>query len=362
MTVTYHKDVKDTAYTVNNTVKSSGKLRKLIVKLSALRTGKTCKETITLDSGATCSLLRLNIAQKLNLNLRPAPGVTITGAGGESLKVSGQTNVFFSIFDNKPVRLHLFLSPDLYEDVLVSADHLEALALIPPKWPHCLDPKHKDYSANYMAKSLVQEKKEEEEDSGMESEEEDPSTIPIGIPRTRVNLDEELWQDNGEVHDIPKLDTFPKEKKKILLKYGDVFKSSLSKARKMKTEPIKLEIDPDIPRPHPATKCHTVPLHWQDSLDELLDSLIAEGMIVPQEGATDFVAPSFLVAKPHDSSRSRLVQDYSDGINKCLKRLAHPIRAPSKSGRKSTRPQPAFLARICVHPIFKSPSRKSPNH
>ena len=40
VTVTYHKDIKDTAYTVNNTVKSSGKLRKLIAKLSALRNGK----------------------------------------------------------------------------------------------------------------------------------------------------------------------------------------------------------------------------------------------------------------------------------------------------------------------------------
>ena len=119
------------------------------------------------------------------------------------------------------------MSPDLYEDVLISADHLEALALIPPKWPHCLDPRHKDYSANYMANSLKQEKKEEEEDSGMESEEEekeDPATIPIGIPRTRVNLEEDLWQDNGEVHDIPKLDTFPEETRQILLKYGDVFK------------------------------------------------------------------------------------------------------------------------------------------
>ena len=194
VTITYHKDVKDMSYTVNNTVKSSGNLRKLIAKLSALRTGKTCKDTISLDSGASCSLLRLDITQKLNLNLRPAPGVTITGAGGESLKVSGQTNVFFSIFFNKPVRLHLLVSPDLHEDVLVSADHLKALALVPPKWPHCLDPKHKDYSANYMANSLVQERKEKEEDSGMESEEEeeeeDPSTIPIGIPRTRINLDE----------------------------------------------------------------------------------------------------------------------------------------------------------------------------
>ena len=333
--ITYHKDVKNMSYTVNNTVKSSGNLRKLIAKLSALRIRrKTFKETITLDSGASCSLLRLNIAQKLNLNLRPAPGVTITGAGGESLEVAGQTDVFFSIFDNKPVRLHMFVSPDLHEDVLISADHLEALALLPPKWPHCLNPKHKDYSANYTANSLKQEKAEEQRDQATESEEEeeeDPDTIPVRIPRTRVNLDEELWQDTGEVHDIPKLDTFPEETRQILLKYGDVFKSSLSKARKMKTEPIKLEIDPDIPKPHPATKCRSMPLHWQESLDELLDSLIAEGVIVPQEGATDFVAPSFLVAKPHDPSRGRLVQDYSDGVKQLSQEVSPPNSQPIPS-------------------------------
>ena len=153
VTVSHHKDVRDKAYTI----KSSGNLRKLIAKLSALRTGKTSKETITLDSGASCSLLCLDIAQKLHLNLRPAPGMTITGAGREYLEVSGQTDVFFSIFDNTPVRLHLFVTPDLHEDVLVSADHLEALSLIPPMWPHCMNPKHKNYSANYMAKSSVQE-------------------------------------------------------------------------------------------------------------------------------------------------------------------------------------------------------------
>ena len=309
-----------------------------------------------MDSGASCSLLRLNIAQKLNLNLRPAPGVTITGAGGESLEVASQTDVFFSIFDNKPVRLHLFVSPNLHEDVLISADHLKALALLPPKWPHCLDPKHKDYSANYMANSLKQEKAEEQRDQATESEkEEDPDTIPVCIPRTRVNLDEELWQDTGEVHDIPKLDTFPEETRQILLKYGDVFKSSLSKARKMKTEPIKPEIDPDIPKPRPATKCRSVPLHWQESLDELLDSLIAEGVIVPQEGATDFVAPSFLVAKPHDPSRGRLVQDYSDGVNSCLKRSAHPIPSPFQVWQKVHPASTCFFVADLMASYFQLP-------
>ena len=202
VSVSHHKDVRDKAYTIN-TIKSSGNLRKLITKLSALRTGKTSKETITLDSGASCSILRLDIAQKLHLKLRPAPGVTITGAGGESLEVSGQTDVFFSVFDNTPVRLHLFVTPDLHEDVLVSADHLEALSLIPPQWPHCMNPKHKNYSANYTAKSSVQET-QEEEDSGVESEEEadsspptKQSTTPVGIPRMRVNLDDELWTRHG---------------------------------------------------------------------------------------------------------------------------------------------------------------------
>ena len=87
--VKYHKDVKDKAYTVNS-LKSG--LRKLIAKMSAARTGRTSKETITLNSGASCSIARLDIAKKLNLKLWPAPGVTITGAGGETLEVSGQTD------------------------------------------------------------------------------------------------------------------------------------------------------------------------------------------------------------------------------------------------------------------------------
>ena len=138
-----------------------------------------------------------------------------------------------------------------------------------------MDPKHKLYSANYTAKSAVveeEEAQEDETDSGMESEEEpeevpraSPGAPPVGIPRTRVNLDKELWSDTGEVRDIPHIKSFPESTRNILYKYGDVFKTSLSKARKMKTEPIKLELDPDIPIPPPATKCRNIPIHWQAS-------------------------------------------------------------------------------------------------
>ena len=37
------------------------------MKMSAVRTGKTLKEEITLDTGATCSIVRLNMAKKVKL-------------------------------------------------------------------------------------------------------------------------------------------------------------------------------------------------------------------------------------------------------------------------------------------------------
>ena len=121
------------------------------------------------------------------------------------------------------------------------------------------------------------------------------------------------------------------------------------------TEPIKLEIDPDIPRPPPATKCRSVPLHWQESLDKLLDSLIANGVIVPHEGATDFVAPSFLVAKLHDPSRGRLVQDYLDGVNNCLKRSAHPIPSQFQVWQKVHPASTCFFSAYLAASYFQIP-------
>ena len=98
-----------------------------------------------------------------------------------------------------------------------------------------------------------------------------------------------------------------------------------------------------------------MPLHWQESLDKLLDSLIAEGVIMPQEGATDFVAPSFLVAKPHDPSRGCLVQDYSDGVNNCLKRSAHPIPSPFQIWQKVHPASTCFFSADLAASYFQIP-------
>ena len=165
-------EVKNQSFKVNSSLSSAnGSLRTMIAKMSSARTGKTSKERITLNTGMTCSITKLSIAKKLHLDIHPAPGVTITGAGGEDLKVAGQTDVFFSVFNNSPMRLHLFFCDNIKEDVFISADHLEALGLIPQQWPECMNPCHKQYSNNYTAATAAaaatEEEPKEEEDSGV---------------------------------------------------------------------------------------------------------------------------------------------------------------------------------------------------
>ena len=84
---------------------------------------------------------------------------------------------------------------------------------------------------------------------------------PVGVPRPRADLEDELWTDCGEVKDIPNLADFPATTQAIIHKYRDMFKTSLSKARKIKCEPVHLELNPNIPIPLPATKCRPVPIH-----------------------------------------------------------------------------------------------------
>ena len=203
--------------------------------------------------------------------------------------------------------------------MLVSADHLEALDLLPAEWPDCLDPNYKKpYSKRYINNTSSSEA---DTNSGVESDPEPETETspeanqgPVRVPRPRADLEDELWTDCGKVKDIPNLADFTATTQAIFHKYGDIFKTLLSKDRKMKCEPVHLELDTNIPIPPPATKCRLVPIHWRDQYTKLLDTLIKEGIIYKQEAPTTFVAPSFMISKPHDLCKGHLVQNYSLGI------------------------------------------------
>ena len=104
--------------------------------------------------------------KKLKLDIRPAPGITIVGAGGEELTVAGQSGVFVSIFNNPPMRLYLLCvttSMKISTSVLIISRTWD---LFPSSGLNVLNPKNKKhYSSNYTAKSV--EVEEIEEDSGI---------------------------------------------------------------------------------------------------------------------------------------------------------------------------------------------------
>ena len=102
-----------------------------------------------------------------------------------------------------------------------------------------------------------------------------------------------------------------------------------------------------------------MPLHWRGQYEELLDMLISEGIIKKLEGTTTFVTPLFMVAKAHDPSWGRMIQDFSKGINKCLRRVCTPIPATVASLAEGQPEQQVLLQCRPLRVLLSGSSRRS---
>ena len=52
----------------------------------------------------------------------------------------------------------------------------------------------------------------------------------------------QVWDNNGEVHDIPGLSELPADLRDLFLKYKGIFSTSLTEERKMNCEPVKISL------------------------------------------------------------------------------------------------------------------------
>ena len=87
---------------------------------------------------------------------------------------------------------------------------------------------------------------------------------------------------------------------------------------------IHLNDHTDIQPTKVTTTC-TIPLHFQDDGDILVNKLLREGVIARVDTPTEWCAPAFFVKKP--SSGLRLVTDFTS-LNRHVKHLIHPFPAP----------------------------------
>ena len=97
--------------------------------------------------------------------------------------------------------------------------------------------------------------------------------------------------------------------------------------------------------PPPATKCRSVPIHWRGQHEELLDTLLAKGVIRKQEGVTTFVMPSFMVSKPHDPEKGWMIQGLLSGDQQVLEAGVHAYPHPWEVWAKGLPHQQVLLFR-----------------
>ena len=112
---------------------------------------------VVCDPGATASMLSLENAEKINCNVRSAPGVSITTANGAALDLHGQTDVLVQTHVGKKL-IHAFVVANLAQEILISVDDCEHMELLPKAWPnHELLGKESHYSPKYIANTAEME-------------------------------------------------------------------------------------------------------------------------------------------------------------------------------------------------------------
>ena len=144
----------------------------------------------------------------------------------------------------------------------------------------------------------------------------------------------------------------------IMEKYPDVFDAD--NLAPMRVPPMEIHVDVHNPQYKPL-RCLTArktPLHFEETANELLQYLLANGIIVRADPNKKYswVSPSFFVSKA--SGKARLVIDFSF-LSKFVTRTPHPFPSPRDVLRSIRSTSKWFLSADCRNGYFQMALSKS---
>jgi hypothetical protein len=253
----------------------------------------------TADTGATKSVVSLDIAHKLKLRMSDAAlCATLKDAQGNLMAIDGMATFYTRI---APSRLHsrvgrlkqieALVSSSLQHELVIGLFDLQALGVIHPDFPNVL-PEYEDPDTTDRIKSMSAD-----EDEG------------IGLDETSTDEDD-VEQYLGDID---------KGIKQTILSHKSVFCKQLSPLRPTIGEPVHIELTEDaIPRANLRTR--PAPIHFQKEANELVDNLVKAGILKPTNDFTEWCSPSHFVEKK--SGALRLVTDFTYP-NRFIKRKFH---------------------------------------
>lgn len=217
------------------------------------------------DTGAYRTLIAFDVATKFKLPVRSS-SVSLRAANGTSMDCSGSV-VLQAICNDIKCYIHAVISKDISNEILLSWHDMINLGLLPNLWPKT---------------SFIK------------------------------TVSEAIGADSIEA---------------ILNDFQDVISDTLPETP-MKGPPMKIELKPNA-IPIKLTRARPIPLHWQKEAMELINDLVAQGVIRQIEGVTEWISPAHFVPKDGGKAGIRLVTDFTQ-LNKFVKRPVHPFPSASE--------------------------------
>ena len=291
------------------------------------------------DTGCTSPMCTPEFAKKHSLYVKPitteqAAKFAVQMGNSTTSKPLGTTHLWMAVKGmEKNVRRKVFvlILKDLPEEFLIGMLELKKLGLLPLEWPdvtpkdltpaelktledsfkHPLDEDERTTNALLYAEGIAPDGEDLLEDT-LDDEDDIGS---IGYASARCTIPDSHFEIDTCVNQVPGYaDGLDREVKQVLDDFPEVFQKKLDRNMHTAFKPARFELKKNFDPPPRAKGCRPVPQHWRGEFDKMLDSMIEQGQIaqvLPGDPISPFLSAAFLVNKPNDPTKPRMVIDYS---------------------------------------------------
>ncbi len=262
---------------------------------------KTFNFSATPDTGATKSIIAYNVVQKYQLQY-VTTSQKLVAANQEPMAVVGCISLSVKAKGGQEVVVDALISPDLSNEMLVSWHDLIAMGVIRDDFPQVV--------------AAVE------------------CAVVSAFSSAAVNSDN--------------LD-------KVKLDFSDVLSDQLTTGKELAGGKMKIHLKKgSYVRPIHVTTAKAVPLHQQKAADELIDDLLAKGVIERVEHPTEWISPGFFVDKEGGKAGVRLVSSYVR-LNEAIDRPVHPFPSTQDILQGLLPDSKVFAKLDAIHGYFQVP-------
>jgi len=271
---------------------------KLSVRFAA-RGGKEFDYDVVPDTGATRSIVALDVIERHGIEVDTSQKIRLTTANKQLMACSGTVQLVVKDRDVHDIIIDAIVSQELSEEFLMSWHDLVAMGVIPDGFP-CRQ-------AQVRRVETVDQKQLDQMMNGFKEE------------------------------------------------YKDVLGDTLDEASgAMKGRPMKIVLkDEEQVKPLKILTSRQVPVHMAEMADKLVEELVRTKVLVFEKEPTDWISPAHFVPKPC-GKKVRLVTDYRR-LNQVVDRPVHPFPSANDLIRKIHPDSKIFCKLDAIHGYFQIP-------